>query len=441
MRRLTVVFAAGALWLFLLAIPALADNGPHTKGAFGATPDACAGCHRTHSAVEPDLLLNTMPALCYTCHGAGVTGAQTDAQDGALYSVGANHAGVASGALRGGGFDHALIASDTYSGSGFGGLAIGARGVGAANTATTSFHSVDGSPQTMWGNGAISATANSGEANVAMTCGSCHDPHGNGQYRILKPGPSDSGIANESFQTGYANGGRVYINDGASKIYSTTNYGNVQVSVTTESALNPTVDGGAGAALWYSPTTKNWYGSYTETSSRWCQTCHTRYMAPTNAASASSGDAIFAFRHAVKNIVDPTNSGIEKSGDAIFDVRHAVKNIVDPANTGATALSVASMPDTLAAGTVITPLTAGLGAGVAPYTANGVGTGGTAHLDKLTFSAPKCITCHTSHGSNALMTSVITTQSSPLNAAPAPYLDSTLLRLDNRGMCEACHAK
>jgi cytochrome c553 len=41
---------------------------------------------------------------------------------------------------------------------------------------------------TAWGNGAFSSTANAGP-DVTLSCVSCHNPHGNGLYRILRPLP------------------------------------------------------------------------------------------------------------------------------------------------------------------------------------------------------------------------------------------------------------
>ena len=43
-----------------------------------------------------------------------------------------------------------------------------------------------------WGNGPDSATAYAGPS-VKMDCTSCHNPHGNGQYRILKDAPQTRG--------------------------------------------------------------------------------------------------------------------------------------------------------------------------------------------------------------------------------------------------------
>lgn len=413
-RRLALLLAGSAIWLFLLAIPALADNGPHIAGNFGKTPDQCASCHRAHSAVAANLLVKAQPGLCYQCHGSTGLGAGTDVQDGTFYGSPATQhvaATAASGALRGGGFDYALISSNTYTGSGFGGLTIAANGRigGGTPEQTTSHHSVIGSPVTMWGNGPL-GSPNGGKANVDLTCGSCHDPHGDHTFRILKPGPSDSGIDNYSFEANYSAGGRVYVNDtSSSPSYTTTNYGSIDPGNTSASNGIPSTqpatqyngDGWNGgpqnsSIIAYNTATKNWYGNWTSVSSQWCATCHTRYLAPTGSAGVNSGDAVFTYRHAIYGLIDPSAPG--------------------------------NVPGTI--GTVSTWLTT-----------TGTTTVGT--IDGSTLShGPRCLLCHISHGSNATMTSVITSQTSPgINQGGTPNLTSTLLRLDNRGVCQACHNK
>ncbi len=54
--------------------------------------------------------------------------------------------------------------------------------------------------------------------------------------------------------------------------------------------------------------------------------------------------------------------------------------------------------------------------------------------------APACLTCHVAHGSKAASTGLAATVPVP-GATTTPTLDSSLLRLDNRGVCEACHNK
>ena len=105
-------------WLFLAAIPALADGGPHVasvnSGVSSLTADSCAGCHRAHTAQGAMLLKVPEEELCLSCHGDAVAGATTDVMSGIQYALGTdglrNDAAVL-GALRGGGFDQARIGS------------------------------------------------------------------------------------------------------------------------------------------------------------------------------------------------------------------------------------------------------------------------------------------------------------------------------------------
>ena len=73
---------------FLLIITvglASANGGPH--GGYTATTDACAGCHRAHTAVGPSLVVaSSTYVLCTNCHGSAGLGANTNVDDG-LYTV------------------------------------------------------------------------------------------------------------------------------------------------------------------------------------------------------------------------------------------------------------------------------------------------------------------------------------------------------------------
>jgi len=90
-RRWTLLVAGAALWLFLAAVPALADGGPHVAATNsgvtgGLTADTCAGCHRAHTAQGNYLLKEEEgPALCLACHGAAGVGATTDVETGQQY--------------------------------------------------------------------------------------------------------------------------------------------------------------------------------------------------------------------------------------------------------------------------------------------------------------------------------------------------------------------
>jgi len=287
--------------------PASADAGPHVSTAATAAGDyqltavgagRCAGCHRTHTAKAALLLKAAQPALCYTCHATGM-GAATDIQNGVNQSD--------SQALRGGGFNTAMIGSSAAKKHMEPPATVGGRWVTsaqtvpvlAAGTATTSRHEIDGvTPGTMWGNGAVSASANVGKASVVLECGSCHDPHGNGNYRILKPVPTDAayvvtaaipavkdaaGVIITPAVPAVMSTTGVVIPDAVAKVYTTSNYwsvGDANVPKTTVAASDGTFADG-----------------YIANVSQWCSTCHSRYMAKAPDYETNSGDAVFTYRH------------------------------------------------------------------------------------------------------------------------------------------------
>jgi len=356
-RRLGLLFAGAAVWLLLMAVPVFADNGPHVKG-MGTTPDSCAGCHRAHSAQGADILVVDAVDLCYSCHGSATAGANTDVTNGLAYNDTLNKSAARSatltGALRGGGFEYALLTTNNYYAPSTGPFNSAPQTLAVSAHGSSSAHSVNGNAVAMWGSGALGTPAT---AKVTqLECTSCHDPHGNGQYRILKPAPADA-VASATVSNVYINDvpatGGAYARVPVTPImmgalvapagsgtagayeyrYSTANYGDMSDP---NSAVNPD-----GSAIVYSASTKSYTGNYTETSSQWCTTCHTRYLAPTDGASIDSTDPTFMFRHAERNLVDPTN----------------------PLNTTAS-VQLRTATNTLAAAApAITPLTAGLGVG------------------------------------------------------------------------------
>ncbi len=265
-RAVPAVFVAGCAAASLLvagcsaslvaADGASADAGPHVQGQ-GLTPDNCAIRHRAHTAQAPDLLKEPETELCYTCHGGAATGAATDVVDGIGYSN-TERTGT-PGALRGGGFKYALIDSAHPSGQGSEGSdPAGVVPELAGGAAVTSAHSVNSSSQMAWGNGPISAEPNDGNA-VSLSCGSCHDPHGNGMYRILRAIPIESGATT---------GVEIPQPEGMRHLYTTTNYWDV------EDEYAPAFIAGVSA---------------------WCSACHTRYLSSTS--YTESGDAVFTDRH------------------------------------------------------------------------------------------------------------------------------------------------
>lgn len=410
MRRWTLLLAGAALWLFLAALPALADGGPHVasinSGSGGLNADSCAGCHRAHTAQGAMLLVQDQSTLCLTCHGATGTGATANVVNGVQYilagaSSGKVRGGVILGALRDGGFVTAAIGS----GSAYRVAYTSTRGVSLASKvpvrvdsttgtiaiqAVTSAHmSVPGSPLTSfsgttWGNidgtagTSFSATSNPGGTLGALTCTSCHNPHGNGQYRILNPIPTVTEATGGT--TFVASKTNALVTDAA--LPSAGDERNYTVIETKGTEGTPTtyllyasqvVSGGyPNTAGDYFHRTVPWNGAavggttandapnglpstFDTQINAWCAQCHSRYLATTGTPfQTNSGDAIFTYRHS---------------------------------NT----------------------------------------------------SNKPCTTCHVAHGTNAQMTGTYSANELYPGGTAAPVGDSRLLKVDNRGTCQACH--
>ena len=325
----------GTLGLLLLGATAglaLATGGPH--GSYTATTDACAGCHRAHTAVAPKLLANTNTALCLTCHDG--TSSYVNVSDG-IYMTGGTQGTPTSG-LNSGGFTYGK--QDTTL-------------TGAISGTITSRHSVQGtadytSTATLWGTGAIGSGA--GPA-FDLYCTSCHDPHGSNNYRNVKT------IVNSVAVT-------VTQTDEASKSYTAPTY-------------------------YKAASTGQW-----EVAS-FCGACHTRYLVTSSASGeTSSGDSIFTYRHRIEAPSGSTLNGVTYTFPSTLTLP------VSSVNGGAPTTS----PDN---------------------------------------RSLVCLTCHRAHGTTATMTTRAGTDVKYPDGTSAASNNarSSLLRLDNRGVCENCHAK
>ena len=302
--------------LFLSVAPAAADNGPHRSMSPGEGKhtlvdstigiNRCASCHRAHTGQTNKLLSSSdQTTMCTTCHGSGGMGAVTNVVDGVAYSA-ADGSKVVTGALRGGGFEKAMIgagiASKTAGRDASSGLSpsngSSAQTIPALNAPveTTSNHM--GGMNTVWGSGAFSATANAGAVTNPATklqCGTCHNPHGNGNYRILRP------IANAN---GSGNAG-VVIPDTTHKEYTTTDYWkaadipayNADADFKTNTYLRASADGYTPAANTLAGTAT--VDKYLANVAAWCTQCHTRYLAGGSGTGRNfnTGDALYTYRH------------------------------------------------------------------------------------------------------------------------------------------------
>ena len=176
-----------------LAVPSVAMANFAIHGNYVADTDACAGCHRAHTAVrtitwtdstvaqeQHSALLVTsateMWQFCYACHDATSQGADTNVQqgiyEGTLY-------GTQGDLLNGGGFEELggvpVTSTHMYKGSSW-----GAYGGGYAGTGST--FAADYSDAGQGPDAFMNGTGNS----IKMDCATCHDPHGSPNYRVLK---------------------------------------------------------------------------------------------------------------------------------------------------------------------------------------------------------------------------------------------------------------
>jgi predicted CXXCH cytochrome family protein len=365
-------------------------EGEPIHGQWGDTPEACARCHRTHTAAAPKLLVMGGNALCTFCHGYTPGLAQTNVLGGELrYN---------SGSLRGGGFDSVVMNTSNNTGNATDAWMWPVDG-GSGTNNSTSTHSLD-VEAVIWGSGNFTWASGNGtsayKTTTTLECTSCHDPHAfHKTYRMLKKQPVDSAIgAHGSTQFAWVTDILAYAKWNPTSgilAYDTSDYTEVDY-------LAPNVYSDNGSLVMVGSNVK-----YSQQISKWCSSCHERY-------------------HAEKGGYVNGNPGGSPTGDAIFNYRHLTGDIMTSGNTTASC-------------------------------------GYSCHEHRLL----TCLSCHVAHGTTATMTpyAVIpwpgeggqTYDGLPGTAVdpdlPALNWDSelsgrsSLLRLDNRGVCQNayCHPK
>ena len=186
MKKLLLVAIVTLAMALAMAGVALADGGPH--GGYTATTDACAGCHRAHTASGPNLLIEASTYdLCLACHGTAGAGANTNVDDGVYLATRDDAASDEN-------WGAANATTNILLGGGF----INYNGAAASST-----HDSDGSEAAAWGNGvARGATA---DLASGLTCASCHDPHGSNNYRIMNETINGNAVAAELVDEGLPN--------------------------------------------------------------------------------------------------------------------------------------------------------------------------------------------------------------------------------------------
>jgi hypothetical protein len=406
--------AATVLVFVVVLVPTVAFANAGVHGNYSMTgTDACAGCHRAHTAPSPvmwegggqthsALLLGSYTEVsdfCLTCHGNVATGADTNVIGGRYEArlSGSSHTfGAAGQPLISGPFGIYNGATDASTGLAYAEDFLGNR--------VTSTHDYFGATWKVWGAGVYSRTATAswdaslppyvgaGSQQVTLDCASCHDVHGSSNYRLLKDkvyggvtvGGYD-GVGNPtpyvvSLEPGFPVGGfRLHTEYGTYVPNYTTAYYSKAPTSTTSGGLPDTSRGISG----------------------WCVGCHTFYMgnAETSATVYNAGDGfgtITRHRHPV-NVALNTFQG----------PRPTVQDATNHLPLGHDAGESVNDPDDWV----------------------------------------DCLTCHYAHGSTSVMSGFADVADSR-NPSPntggggvAPTYDSALLRGNNRYVCQECHNK
>lgn len=430
---LAVITAAVAIAL----TPGVAMANYSIHGGYSMDTDACAGCHRAHTApssirwtgADPlatdwgsALLISDATEnyeFCYACHDSVSLGADTNVETG-IYE--GDLPGNTPGAmLNGGGFDESsgFTSQHTYNGTSwwvFGGSTEPSSALGMLK---------DANPGTY----------------VEMTCSSCHDVHGSSNYRLLKdtlPALQRPGVQ--------AVGGY----DATAAGYSAANPKPTPWVVSAEPGY-PVLgwllhEAGAAQVDLYQPNyttpmyAKGPGGDAKKGMSGWCAGCHIQYTNPTGA----EGNDLYADSYPTEigsdqfSAADPaeTYDAQDIWGDVVRH-RHPINVPLSNYQTHRTGAAYVAADDTLLysltdsvplAHTV--PLT-----GVVPVGAASVEDGS----DWI-----ECLTCHRAHGSNATMTGYALVGNPELDNSDQFAIENgsnALLRDNNRAVCEQCHNK
>ncbi|MDY6836038.1 MAG: cytochrome c3 family protein [Chloroflexota bacterium] len=373
---------------------------PHmggTGGGFGTTPDACAGCHRAHTA-KGDYLLTVNASrtnFCYSCHESG-TGAYTDVANG-IY-LGSWDGGTTNDGLRGGGFEMAKMDTDLVGGP------------SASPLTATSWHNTSDTG-TVWGSNDTLPDGGAGDVRD-FECTNCHNPHGNGWYRLLRPRP---GITFDPELTTIVPPVEVPNEDGNYTItYDSDGYRQVW-----SNEIGSDADAGEWDPVGYNESTIMELGE-------WCTTCHIMYFADENSGTTDSGHDTFHYRH--WTIDQPDVYYCENCHAEFFDPDGSATNghvdAVGPHYSGEGVFSeCADCHPTYPYGNDT------------PYTCLVCHNNdyAPAHIDS-------CFACHVAHGTSATMGVYSGTVPWPDGTtSPSGNERSSLLWVDNRGVCTQCH--
>lgn len=497
MKRLSVLIALAIACLIGAAGVAYGNMAIH--GCYLMETDACAGCHRAHTAASPitwedgfgnlksALLIGTAQTIeefCLTCHGTGAPGAATNVQDGVLENAPGSYIGVGE-VLNGGGFDF----------------------LGADST-VTSKHTVNGSAWPAWGGGVNGyATSAIGGVRLAMDCAKCHDPHGSSNYRILNDKVNTYDVGGYDAAAGFpwdsVNPKPTPFVISVEPGYPRSDNGYTYQSVSYDGFLLHTSYPSYVPMYtrpYYSVPAGGLGADPTKGMSGWCIACHTQYMttegntsysgggvgktgagntqltvaavatdstitvADANAWTNTAGTTLIGAQVQIGSVsVNPTTyelrtvtgiSGTQISLDQPLQFDHGIGDYVYAPYAAADMDNLAYVRHRHAINVPLDFFSGDRDLNIANLSLP------VAYLDNATGTVEgedwmECLTCHRAHGTDRTMTGYANTNwvINPVTGKPepgepdlgsggvAPANSSALLRMNNRGVCEDCHNK
>jgi predicted CXXCH cytochrome family protein len=392
-----------------------------------------------------------MVEFCEACHGDTAPGASTNVVSGVFDSGPSGANGIAIGGASGsapasatgypadGGsqvvkYQTASTFNAPLNGGGFSRMPDPyqwEKNASVSYAAATSAHNMNGS-QVLWGAGSAATTS------YNLDCTSCHDPHGTSNYRLLKA--SVNGVTVGGYQAdGETPNAFIFSNEQGYPLPGTDPNNMVggwlkhQAGADQMAAYRPNYTETTDTPIVHTDATGN------KSMSVWCSACHTEYDQRTSAYNyqqyePNGGDTT------APNYVNGSTTGA--GGTALERHRHPVD----------VTLANGVGPNKTLTESVVSGKTTNMDWIPLEHNANTAET----TLDKQWIG---CLTCHRAHGSSVQMTGYAAAHLAK-NAAGiwAPVQDgiqgvdpvkgtsstsggSTLLRADNRGVCERCHAK
>ena len=415
-RHRSIVFAALVVVAVVVVVPSIALANYAVHGSYTMATDDCAGCHRAHTATSPitwqaadleqqsALLISTATSIeefCYTCHGSGMQGADTNVVDGFFEADDGTDNddtyNTYGEPLNGGGFDPAVFPTQHY-------------------PAPTLWVAYGG------GNDGQDGIISTGGEQVEISCAACHDTHGTSNYRLLKDqvvGALPTGGTGPVTVGGYLNDDPVNPTPDPYVISTEVGYPG--------GGFRKHEDGAAQVAGYYPDYTDPRYAiapnaDVTKGISAWCAACHTQYNTAGSIDTSITTDGSPTVPGSYASELYDANDGY----GLVQRHRHPV-NVALSEFAGPTPLLLAD-----ALGNRMLPL------------------GNAAEADALTNELADwidCLSCHVAHGSSAVMTGYanVADTRDPLpdsgTGQVPPDDGNALLRGDNRFVCEACHNK